>query len=329
MTVRYLFFFLSVSMTSFGQLSDDPEGFIAKLRTGGPVPEKLLSTRTVVIYPYTMKDKELQDIQKSFQQTGIDAVAYYKMDLIVAGKDVAAALSHYFSRRNIVNMIFFQKEANQYTVYITGFNTKDSFIEENQIAWSASDPSLAELLRKVYRSAAGSLKRKNLLINDFPETNLGVNPIVGRRSEFFAIDLKVDQLAVPKTGNDSVDKDLEILFADYPFKYKLTEPGLSERELRSQGFLYVLCFVHARGTIAREVLGYDTGKSESAYVSVTYANGDPQLKNIPANTPVYKFYFKHIESGNVFLGTKWDADTTWQQALKNHLMAFKKELKLN
>jgi hypothetical protein len=31
----------------------------------------------------------------------------------------------------------------------------------------------------------------------------------------------------------------------------------------------------------------------------------------------------------VFLGTKWDADTSWDQALKNHLMAFKSELKVN
>jgi transposase len=36
---------------------------------------------------------------------------------------------------------------------------------------------------------------------------------------------------------------------------------------------------------------------------------------------VYKFYFKHIDSGNMFLGTKWDADLTWQQALINQLRA--------
>lgn len=52
-------------------------------------------------------------------------------------------------------------------------------------------------------------------------------------------------------------------------------------------------------------------------------------KKLPADEKVFKFYFKHIESGNVFLGTKWDADTTWDQALWNHLMAFKAELNLN
>jgi len=78
-----------------------------------------------------------------------------------------------------------------------------------------------------------------------------------------------------------------------------------------------------------ELLGYDMSKGESALVSVTYPdNASAQLKNIPADQPVYKFYFRHIDSGDVFLGTKWDADLTWQQALKNQLKGFKIEFKI-
>src|SRR5690606_3030718 len=197
-----------------------------------------------------------------------------------AGKDPADAIARYFNTRDIVNLIFIQKEGNTYSMYITGYNTKDSFVEENQMAWSASDSSLAELLKKVYRAAAGALTRKNFLINDFPETELAISMIRGRRSEFFAIDLKVDNLAVPRTGDAQADQYLESLFSTYPFKYKLTEPGLSDRELRSQGFLYVLCYVHARGSLAKSLLGYEINPSESAYVSVTYPADQPQLKNI-------------------------------------------------
>jgi hypothetical protein len=93
--------------------------------------------------------------------------------------------------------------------------------------------------------------------------------------------------------------------------------------------LYVVCFVHTRGAIARELLGYDMSKSESAIVSVTYPDNQQQLKNISSNTTVFKFYFKHIDSGNVFFGTKWDADLTWQQALINQLKGMKTELRLN
>jgi hypothetical protein len=95
----------------------------------------------------------------------------------------------------------------------------------------------SELLKKIYRASSG-LTRGNFLIIDYPETELPVNIISGRRSEFFAIDLKVDPVAVPKTGDEAVDKDMELIFASYPFKYSLTDPGLSERELRQKGVLF-------------------------------------------------------------------------------------------
>ena len=141
---------------------------------------------------------------------------------------------------------------------------------------------------------------------------------------FLLTDLKVDPLAVPKTGDEAIDKELEEIFKNnYPLKFKMTEPGIPEKELRKQGQLYVLGFIYARGSVTKELLGYDMTKSESALLSVTFQDGQQQLKNIPSNTPVFKFYFKHIDSGNVFLGTKWDADITWQQALLNHIRGMK------
>lgn len=322
-----LFLFLTNSVCA--QLSLDEDTFLARLKQGAALPDKLLTTRSVVVYPNTMREKELQEVQLSFQRTGIDAVAYFETDLLLAGKDVATAYAYYFNQRDIVNLIFFSRKDNRYETYITRFNSKDSFVDTNQQSWYADDVNLADLLKKIYR-ASGGLTKGNFLIIDYPETKLPVHIISGRRSEFFAIDLKVDPLAVPKTGDASIDQELESIFLTYPFKYKLTESGMTEKELRQKGSLYVLCFVHTRGSIAKEILGYDISKPESAYVSVTYPEGgQQQLKNIPAETPVYKFYFKHIESGNVFLGTKWDADTSWQQALRNHLMAFKTELKVN
>ena len=115
----------------------------------------------------------------------------------------------------------------------------------------------------------------------------------------------------------------------YPLKFTFTDPNTSEADLRRQGNLFVLRFVKARAKVAKQILGYDMTKSESAIVSIMYANGQPQLKNIPANDVVYKFYFKHIESGNVYLGNKWDADESWQQALINQIKGFKAEHKIN
>ncbi len=234
-------------------------------------------------------------------------------------------------KREIQNLVLIEKGENKYRVTITVFNGKENVADTKQAAWSMSNSVLTEILKSIYRSGSTSqLKRTNLLINDLPESDASINPITGRRNEFFAIDMKVDPLAVPKTGDELTDKNVEEIFkANYPLKYKVTDVGLTDKELRKQGYLYVMCFIRTRVVAAKDLLGYDMTKAASAIASVTYDGGDPQLKNIPSNTPVYKVYFKHIDSGNVYLGTKWDADLTLEQALMNQLKGMKAELKLN
>ncbi len=330
MRLLLLFITVLIVFNSHAQVFNDEAAFLSRLTPGPALPEKLLNARSVVFHSYTITDKELESIQQSFQRSGIDAIVYFETDELLAGKDVTFAFARYLNTRDVTNLIFFQKNEKGYKTFITEFNSKGTIIEEKQSAWIGEDASLGELLKKIYRATGGGAKRSNMLINDFPETELEITPITGRRSDFFAIDLKVDELAVPKTGNEAMDKVLEEVFSTYPFKYKLTEPGISDQELRKKGSLYVLCFVHTRGSAAKKLLGYERGKSESALASITYPDsGQAQLKNIPSEMFVYKFYFKHIDSGNVFLGTKWDGDVTWEQALKNHYRAFKAELRIN
>jgi len=325
----FAFFFLLLYGAGFSQIQDEEKQFLSRLTPSTALPEKLLNTRTAVFYTYTISTKQLDDIQQSFQRTGIDAIVYFETDALLAGKDITTAFAGYLTKRDITNLIFFQKNEKGYKVLITTFNTKNTIVEENQSAWTGEDASLSELTTKIYRATGGGLKRQNMLINDFPEKDITINPILGRRSDFFAIDMKVDELAIPKTGDEGHDKELENMFSIYPFKHKFTDAGLTDQELRKKGSLFVLCYVHTRGRVAKELLGYDMSKSESALASVIYGDtGAAQLKNIPADQSVYKFYFKHIDSGDVFLGTKWDADVTWQQALKNQLRGFKVEFKI-
>ncbi|MDV3310706.1 MAG: hypothetical protein LOY03_18010 [Cyclobacteriaceae bacterium] len=330
MRTLLLFVLLAFPRTEiFAQAFQTEEQFLSRLESNGPLPEKLLATRSVVVYTPGLTSKEIESVQQSFADIGVDAIGWFDMDLLLAGPDAARALALYLTRRNVEHLAFFRKTAGEYQLAITTFNGRPTFIESGQPSWTVHNADLKELLQQVYRTAANTLARQNFLINAHPETDLAINPILGRRSEFFAIDLKVDQLAVPKFGDEAMDARLAELFSTYPFKYQLTEPGMSERELRSKGFLYILRFVHARGSIARELLGYGSGKQASEFTSVTFEGTEPVTKNLPAEEKVFKFYFKHIESGNVFLGTKWDADTSWDQALWNHLMAFKAELNLN
>jgi hypothetical protein len=326
--VRVLVWLLFISWCAQAQLPVGIGDLLSTVTAGSVLPEKLLSTRSVVFYPYSMEMRELEVIQQNLQRTGIDAVVYLENDLLAAGRDVSVALAEYLNAREISNLIILEKQ-DGYGVYLLPYNNMATLFESGQEAWYGKEKSLETLFQRLFRTANSSLKRENLLINDYPELAMPLNLFRGRRSEFFAIDLKVDPLAVPKFGDEAMDRELEEIMKSYPYKYKLTEPGLSEAQIRRDGSYYVLRFVFARDKAAQNLLGYNVTKSQSAIVSVTYPEDKPQLKNIAANTPVYKFYFKHIDSGNVFLGTKWDADLTWQQALINQLKAFKAELRIN
>ncbi len=312
----------------FSQLPINEQQFYSRLKPGAALPEKLLSTRTAVFHPYTITAKELALVQESFQKTGVDAVAYFENDLLTAGRDVSVAMARYLLAREITNLVLILTKDDGYHFYITTFNNQADFVSPDQPAWIVINPSLEDLLRNIYRTASNGLKRENFLINDFPETGLSINPITGRRGEYYAVDLKVDPLAVPKFGDPDMDRELEEIMKSYPFKYTLTEAPLSENELRRQGSLFVLRFVHARAKMAKDLFGYNTTEAETAVVSITYPDNQPQVKNISANAEVYKFYFKHIDSDNVYLGTKWDAETTWQQALINQLKGMKAEMKI-
>ncbi len=304
--------------------------FAAQLNATASLPDNLLSTKSIVLHSFAFTDKELENVQEYCQRAGIDAVAYYPIDMVIAGKDVVKAFSDQFTKRDISNLILLEKSDDGFKIYLTKYNGKPTLIDEKQSAALISNRLLLEALKLLLRTTSSTQRKQNLLINNLPEIGLMIDPIVGKRNEFYAVDMKVDLVAIPKFGDEAADKELEqIIAANFPFKYKLTEPNVPEKELRKQGMLYVMCYVHTRASVAKELLGYNVGKSESGVVSVTYPEGAQVLKNFPANTSVYKIYFKHIDSGNVFLGNKWDADLTWQSALLNQIRGMKTELRLN
>ncbi len=293
-------------------------------------PKDLLASKSVMLYDYRLTAAEIQETQKSFQQTGIDAVAWFQIDQVLAGKDITSAFAEYFTNRQVIFLLILTRTPDGFQLIVTAFNQKPNLFDPNQPGWRTRNGKLSELLRTVLQDSWRSQKKQNYLINEFPETDIVVNPFKGNRQEFYAIDLKVDNLAVQKSGDEKMDKDLEAIFqANYPLKYKIVEAGLTEQELRRQGFLYILCFVHTRGAAAREILGYDMSRKENAFASISFPEGQLQLKTIPAQAEIYKFYFRHIDNGNVFLGNKWDADVNWQDALKNHIAGFKLEARIN
>jgi hypothetical protein len=325
--IKSLLFLLFISICSFAQPATEKSVVMSRLNYSDVVPEGLLSKRSFVLYDESISVKELEETQKAFQQTGIDAVAYLINDHVLAGPDPLRTFTTYLTNRGVDFLIFFEKEKDYSLTFVRYNNTKD-LVDISAPAWKQTNSSLTEMLRMTYRTAITYQKKQNLLINDYPETEVPLKYFIGRRNETFTNDSRSFKIAVVKWGNEKADAELEqILKEHFPVKYELVDPKLEERELGNKGFRTILRFVHTRGSVAKEILGYDLTQLATSLSTVYFVNGEADVKTIPANETIYKFYVKHIEYGNIFLGKGWDADITWQDALKNHLQAMREELK--
>jgi len=326
---RNLSFIISlfIAQGAFAQ-STGLVSYLSGFTSTDQVSKEILASKSVVLHGASLTDTDLKTIQLYFQQTGIDAVAYFDADILVAGKDVESAYFNYFIKRGITYLIFVE-HSDEYKINFVSIGEK-KLLDNKMPVWVMRDLDLSELLKNIYRTALYDQPRKNYLVNDLPESDISVNIFTGRRSEYYAIDLKVDQLAVQKSGDEEYDQQLEEIFTShYPYKFTMVEPELDEKEIRKKGIPYILCQIHTRGEAAKELLNYSISTSQSAISSVTFPNGELRLKTIPKETVISKFYVRHIDSGNTFLGTKWDADILWQDALRNHIKNFKAELNIN
>ncbi len=327
-TIGILFFINAIGLRA--QSYPEEAKIFASFKLDAGMPSNLLASRSAVFYDLAMAETELQSTQKAFQQTGIDAVSYFEIASSMAGIDCRNATLKYLLKRDIRFLIFIRKVNDQVEFYITNFNGKIDFIEVGQPTWFVHKNVLNDALREIFQTAIATEKKQNFLINDLPEyiSAKEAKPITGRRNETLTTDIGYFLVAFPKIGNEAADKELEqFLKENYSGKYEVVDLKTEEGELRKKNFVYVMRYVHAKGALAKNVLDYVTTKSESAIASATFVNGELQIKTIPSDEEVYKFYFKKLETGEVFLG-KWDADVTWQEALGNHINAYKAERKL-
>ena len=312
------------------QMTAEEQALVASLTTSNSIPNDLLAARTVVLFQNSFSRSELEETQKYFQQTGIDAVCYFDIAYVLAGADTRKAFANYFAFRNIKYIVLLQKEANQYTYVFGTFCGNKNLFDKTSIGWKQSNTSQVELLRTIYRFATSNLKKQNFLINDLPELDIAMTYFVGRFNQNFSVEAKSFKTAIPKMENENENAALEaFLRAFYPFKYEMVDTKAEEPELGARGFRTILRVVHTQGRIAREILGYDPTQTGRALATTYFVEGVPQIKTIPSTQPVYKFYMKSIEYGNIFLGNKWDADITWQDALRNYVMAYRADSKIN
>jgi len=328
--VRFLLlsFVLLSCFLSEAQPSTDEDKLTARLNYSSDLPPKLLAGRSLVLYEWSYTMTELQEAQKYFQQAGIDAINYLDIDYVLAGPDPSGSFFNYFNTRNIKFLIILQKRENEYQSIFTEYTGTKEFADRAHHSWKQSHASLTELLRTIYRFAISTQKKENFLINDVPELGFNFRFFKDEPSERYSNDIRSFKSAIPSWGNEKDDKELEVFVKEnFPVKCELVDPNLTDAELEEKGYRLVLRYVHTRGDVARDILGYDVTQTASSLLTTYSVDGAFKVKTLPSKKMIYKFYFKNTEYGNVFLGSKWDADETWQDALRNHILGLRSELK--
>jgi len=324
----YLSFFLVLSLLGNAQPASEEDKLIKNLNFGSDLPAGLLAGRSLVLYEKSYTTAELQEAQKYFQQAGIDAINYLDIDYVLAGPDPSRMYFNYFNIRNIKFLIILQKNDKEYRSIFTEYSGTLDFADQAHRSWKQSHVSLIELLRTIYRFAISTQKKANYLINDVPEIGYDVRFFKEEPAQRFSNDIRTFKTAIPRWNNEQDEKELEAIVKEkFPQKCELVDPGLTDAQLSDKGYRLVLRFVHTRGDVAREILGYDVTQTAGSLLTSYFADGELKVKTFPSKKMIYKFYFKNTEYGNIFLGTKWDADDTWQDALRNHILALRSELK--
>lgn len=303
-----------------------------------------------------------EEAHEIFMSTGIDAVAYYFMNDVISGIEAGREFAAEMKERGIKNLIILSdvwvkikgKEAERFVILVTSFNGETTLMSNGQPAWKTQNKKLEKALDKLKKETSRQrLVKKNLLISDYPELFRDIDIIKGRRSETYSNSLKVDKIAfagfeiadIPENRprgliNNNIAKEAakangiargnnnklnEILQQQYPFEYDATPSHPDEQALLNLGFSYVVYHLHTYGLSIKYLLDYQIEEGVSDFITVKQQKGKTILRNIPTESPVYKFYLKHLRTNDVYVGSRWDADETWTEALKNFISNIRRD----
>lgn len=338
------------------------------LHYGSEVPKELLSEKTAVFVDDQLPSPHgkpwqafAKEVHKTFHRLGIDAVAYYDLDLVLGGTPVTTSFAEDIKKRGIAFVLILKRSTlapqdTSYTLTLGKISDQDLFFEPGQSAFQLQNNHLENLMQSLVRAVSTSgLERTNFLILEKPEFFKKTNIFAARRFESYNPDLKLDRLAVPlfeereipkkipsgmsqEEANNIVNREnqkiiaanerLKNIMSQYPFGSGPVSKDQTETALRRDGYLFMLLNIHGRPTTVSEILQYNFENADALFTSTTMVAGDTITKTLPPDEVVYKFYIKHLPTGEVFLGSQWDADTTWETALENFINNLRFALKV-
>ena len=319
------------------------------------VPETLTNGRSVVIIEipdesvsgYSIRGdwkKLALEAHKTFRKIGVDAISYVYRDDLFAGPEVTHAYLKLLSRRGVRNVIYLKHDPSRnqrYTMICAPFDD-DRLLKNKSIAWKQSHDELETIMLRMGRQVLRQeLERSNFLITEKPEYLDDLVIFDGNRLENFPSRVKSLKLAVTKFQkvetdgithenllasiekyNRSVDQkneELASIMGDYPFDYELVDM-VDDKEIYAAGYQYALMSISSTGLSIKRMLNYPSAANETHIMTSTYDGANKaDLRRIPANANMTKYYIKQTIMNDIHSGYDWDADVSWQQGLKNFL----------
>lgn len=270
------------------------------------MPAEIRSGRTVVLVsaPAGTWQEVATHFHPMLASHGIDAIAYYQLEEVMAGPDAQKELLPLLERRRFEQVAVLEANTEgQGQLFICTFHNSPALVAIEGAVWHASfghKEGLDAALQSAF--AATSIASSNYLIPDFPDFFRAASVPRDKRFERINPDLKLDNLAVRSfTGILAADNSrLEQVMQGYPFKWEKVNPELSEDVMRRNGFQWILGYLRAPEANLKEILGYTLDGSESSRM-------------------VYKFYVRQLYAQEIYLGGTWDAHGNWEQALKSFI----------
>ena len=355
MRILFYIFFIGTCLTGYSQSNDLPVKLSLLTLVSDEVPVGLLSSRSVVVLgnsdAITRKDweKVCRDFHGGFLQMGIDPVLYIHEQDLYANPKIHEAYMTLIRKRDISNLFIVRKKNSQFEMLITStFDSKGQFIGKK--AWQATDLEPLALLFKLGLVVKKSdLLASNFLILTEPEFVRDINFFKGSRLANYPGILRRQTLGVVRLDTIRIDRDetdasrkilesynqrikrynqkLEAAFAGYPYEWEMFSFKDNEYALAS-GIQYVFQLVQTTGSGAKDYLNYPDHTKETQIISVTpgVVPGDVKLKRLSVETIVYKPYLYQARTDDVYVGEEWEADTTWEDAVRNFFFSLKRQL---
>ncbi|XOV92606.1 MAG: hypothetical protein ACFHWX_20665 [Bacteroidota bacterium] len=328
------------------------------------LPEDFTSSRSVVIIS-AEEDPDKQGFRPDWQKFAekihsnlrmmyIDPICYVYIDDLNAGPDVKAAFIAEFKSRGVKNLIFVERKFvglnEAYSIKIAKFNGQSNLIAETEKVWMQKDAPFDLIMLRLGRQIIRqNIERSNFLIPEtpnilsdlplFPGVHFSAYPGLIRRANLAVIipekyplynGISQDEIAVLEQENLRIERkiqEIESLMSLYPYKYELVS-YTDDEALYKKGFQFALLPIHTTGTNIKNMLNYKISGTETDFISMVPKDGiGMNLKTIPVNQTVNKYYIKQTIAHDVYVGKEWDSDYSWESAFRNFIINLSRALK--